>query len=219
VRDAVHIIAEVKRSSPSAGEICPGIEAAAVARVYESSGAAAVSVLTEPRHFCGSLDDLRTVSAAVSLPVLRKDFIVDHHQVNEAAVVGAEAVLLIAAILDRKELMALRELAEETLGMDALVEVHSEAEMKLARECGSRLIGVNNRNLATLEVDLGTSRALARYSDSSTTLISESGLRSGREIRQLRALGYSAFLVGEFLMRSANPGDQLRSLIEGAGRG
>ena len=149
-----------------------------VASLYAAHGAAAISVLTEPVYFSGSLDDLRSVCAAVSCPALRKDFIVDAHQIFEAAAAGAQAVLLIVASLAPAEIVALRTLAEDELGMDALVEVHAESEMQVAIDCGARIIGVNNRNLATLAVDLATSRALARYAQPGRVLVSESGLRT-----------------------------------------
>jgi indole-3-glycerol phosphate synthase/phosphoribosylanthranilate isomerase/anthranilate synthase/indole-3-glycerol phosphate synthase/phosphoribosylanthranilate isomerase len=209
----VNIIAEVKRSSPSAGAIRPGADPVQVASLYAAHGAAAVSVLTEPIYFSGSLDDLRSVCAAVSCPALRKDFIVDAHQVLEAAAAGAEAVLLIVASLTPAEIVALRTLAEDELGMDALVEVHAEPEMRIAIDCGARIIGVNNRNLATLAVDLATSRALARYAQPGRLLVSESGLRTAADLRQLGALGYSAFLVGELLMRAPDPARELENLI------
>jgi indole-3-glycerol phosphate synthase len=209
----VNIIAEVKRSSPSAGAIRPGADPVEIASLYASHGAAAISVLTEPSYFSGSLEDLCRVCAAVSAPVLRKDFIVDAHQIYEAAAAGAEAALLIVAALAPAELAELRRAAEDELGLDALVEVHAEPEMQTAIDCGAELIGVNNRNLATLEVDLATSRALARYVDAGRVLVSESGLRTAEHLRELRALGYSAFLIGETLMRSADPASQLATLI------
>ncbi|MGA2991210.1 MAG: indole-3-glycerol phosphate synthase TrpC [Candidatus Korobacteraceae bacterium] len=230
----VNIIAEVKRSSPTAGAIRPGADPVATASVYAANGAAAISVLTEPKYFSGSLDDLRAVCARLSpapadanaasslgpgCPVLRKDFIVDSHQIYEAAAAGAEAVLLIVASLAPSELVALRTLAEDELGLDALVEVHAEPEMRIAIECGAAIIGVNNRNLATLEVSLDTSRALARYVQPGRLLVSESGLRTPAHVRELRALGYGSFLIGETLMRSDDPAGELTRFITEAGRG
>jgi len=209
----VNIIAEVKRSSPSAGAIRPGADPVQFASLYAAHGAAAISVLTEQVYFSGSLDDLRSVCAAVSCPALRKDFIVDAHQVFEAAAAGAQAVLLIVASLAPAAIVALRTLAEDELGMDALVEVHAEPEMRIALDCGARIIGVNNRNLATLAVDLATSRALARYAHPGRVLVSESGLRTAADLRELGALGYGAFLVGELLMRAPNPALELENLI------
>jgi indole-3-glycerol phosphate synthase len=209
----VNLIAEVKRSSPSAGASRPGADPVQFASLYAAHGAAAISVLTEPVYFSGSLADLRSVCAAVSCPALRKDFIVDAYQILEAAAAGAEAVLLIVASLAPAEIVALRMLAEDELGMDALVEVHAESEMRVAIECGARIIGVNNRNLATLVVDLATSRALARYAQPGRVLVSESGLRSADDLRQLGGLGYTAFLVGELLMRAPDPARELENLI------
>jgi indole-3-glycerol phosphate synthase len=209
----VNIIAEVKRSSPSAGAICADADPVRFASLYAAHGAAAISVLTEPVYFSGSLADLRSVCAAVSRPALRKDFVVDSHQIFEAAAAGAEAVLLIVASLAPAEILALRTLAEDELGMDALVEVHAESEMRVAIDCGARIIGVNNRNLATLAVDLATSRALARYAQPGRVLVSESGLRTADDLRQLAALGYNAFLMGERLMRASDPAQELEELI------
>jgi indole-3-glycerol phosphate synthase/phosphoribosylanthranilate isomerase len=209
----VNLIAEVKRSSPSAGAIRADADPVQFASLYVAHGAAAISVLTEPIYFSGSLADLRAVCAAVSCPALRKDFIVDAHQVLEAAAAGAEAVLLIVASLAPAEIVALRRLAEDELGMDTLVEVHDESEMQIAIDCGARIIGVNNRNLATLAVDLATSRALARYAQPGRMLVSESGLRTAADLRQLAELGYNAFLMGERLMRAPDPARELETLI------
>ena len=214
----VNIIAEVKRSSPSAGAIRPGADPVQVASIYDRNGAAAISVLTEPNYFSGSLDDLRAVCAAVSRPALRKDFIVDAHQIYEAAAAGAEAVLLIVAALAPAEIIALRTLAEDELGLDALVEVHAEPEMQLAIDCGAAIIGVNNRNLSTLTVDLATSRALAHYARPGRVLVSESGLRTPEHLRELRGLGYGAFLIGELLMRAPDPARELGRFMTEAGR-
>jgi indole-3-glycerol phosphate synthase len=209
----INIIAEVKRNSPSAGAICADADPVRFASLYAAHGAAAISVLTEPVYFSGSLADLRSVCAAVSCPALRKDFIVDSHQIFEAAAAGAEAVLLIVASLAPAEIVALRTLAEDELGMDALVEVHAESEMRVAIDCGARIIGVNNRNLATLAVDLATSRALARYAQPGRVLVSESGLRTAGDLRQLSGLGYNAFLMGERLMRASDPAREPEELI------
>ncbi len=156
------IIAEFKRHSPSAGDIQPGADPVASARLYESGGAAAMSVLTEPQHFKGSLDDLRRVAAAVELPLLRKDFLVDRHQVYEAAIAGAEAVLVIVAGLTDAEALKLLD-AAHLVHLDALVEVHTAEELQRAASLGATLIGVNNRNLKTLKVDLETSLRLADW--------------------------------------------------------
>jgi len=205
------IIAEFKRHSPSAGAIQAGADPVEVARMYEAGGAAAMSVLTEPDHFKGSLDDLRSVAAAVELPLLRKDFAVDRHQVYEAALAGAEAVLVIVAGLSDAEALKLLDAAYQTK-LDALVEVHTAEELRRAAALGARLIGVNNRNLKTLQVDLETSLRLAELAPADATLVAESGLRTREDIERLQAAGYRAFLIGETLMRAADPRAELASL-------
>ncbi|HVJ05706.1 MAG TPA: indole-3-glycerol phosphate synthase TrpC [Candidatus Saccharimonadales bacterium] len=205
------IIAEFKRHSPSAGNIQGGADPLEVARMYEEGGAAAMSVLTEPEHFKGSLDDLRRVASGVSLPLLRKDFMVDRHQVYEAAIAGAEAVLVIVAGLTDADALKLLD-AAHLAHLDALVEVHTEEELRRAATLGATLIGVNNRNLKTLKVDLETSLRLAELAPKDATLVAESGLRTREDIERLRAAGYSAFLIGETLMRSGDPLATLREL-------
>ncbi len=211
-RDRVNIIAEVKRSSPSAGAIRSDADVVATATAYEQAGAAAISVLTEPSYFGGSLDDLRRAAKSASVPLLRKDFTVSAHQIYEAAACGASAILLIVAGLARAEVLSLREIAELELGLDALVEVHTTAEFDVAIECGAKIIGVNNRNLQTLTVSLDTSRQLAAKRRTDIVLVSESGIRTPGDIGELRTLGYDAFLIGETLMRSQDPATTLRSL-------
>jgi indole-3-glycerol phosphate synthase len=205
------IIAEFKRHSPSAGAIQSTADPATIARLYEAGGAAAMSVLTEPEHFHGSLDDLRQVSAAVRLPLLRKDFLVDRHQVFEAAVNGAEAILIIIAGLTDADALKLLD-AAHLVHLDALVEVHTEDELRRAAAIGATLIGVNNRNLKTLQVDLATSLQLAEFAPSGATLVAESGLRTRDDIVRLQAAGYRAFLIGEALMRAGDPLAALREL-------
>jgi indole-3-glycerol phosphate synthase len=204
------IIAEFKRHSPSAGDIQAGADPLAIARVYEAGGAAAMSVLTEPLHFKGSLEDLRRVAAAVKLPLLRKDFAVDRHQVYEAAIAGAEAVLVIVAGLTDADALKLLDAAHH-VHLDALVEVHTAEELQRAAALGATLIGVNNRNLKTLKVDLETSLRLAELAPSNATLVAESGLRMRADIERLQSAGYKAFLIGEALMRA---GDPLAALAE-----
>ncbi|HMF57365.1 MAG TPA: indole-3-glycerol phosphate synthase TrpC [Pyrinomonadaceae bacterium] len=218
-RDQVNIIAEVKRASPSKGIIRSEAKPSDIARSYEAGGAAAISVLTEEDRFLGSLDDLREVRSSVSLPVLRKDFIFDEFQVWEAAEAGADALLLIAAALDDENLARLLKITEEDSGMDALVEVHTKGEMRRALACGATLIGVNNRDLHTFKVSLDVSIELARYTPRDSLLVSESGLRTGEEIKQLRDAGYSAFLIGETLMRASEPEETLRELIKEGSKG
>lgn len=209
--DRINIIAEFKRRSPSKGTIRENADAAAMARSYESAGAAAISVLTEEKYFDGSLDDLRAVREVVSIPILRKDFIVDEYQVYESATAGADALLLIVAALDDETLARLLLLTEDELGMDALVEVHTKEEMDRAVALGAKLIGVNNRDLRTFNVSTETSARLAGFAPADTVLVSESGLNPD-EVGKLRAVGYKGFLVGEVLMRAADPERQLRLL-------
>jgi indole-3-glycerol phosphate synthase len=210
--DGVNIIAEFKRRSPSKGMIRADANLTEIAQSYRAGGAVAVSVLTEEDYFSGSLDDLRKVKATVELPVLRKDFVFEEYQVYESAAAGADALLLIVAALDDELLSRLRRLAEDELGIDALVEVHTSDEMKRAAACGANLIGVNNRDLRTFEVSLETSLALAREAPGAALLISESGLHSSHDLQQLRQAGYHGFLIGETLMRSADPEEALRNL-------
>jgi len=204
-----NIIAEFKRRSPSKGVIREDADAVTIARGYESAGAAALSVLTEENYFQGSLDDLRAVRKVVSIPILRKDFIFDEYQVYESAQAGADALLLIVAALDDETLSRLRRLAEEELGMDALVEVHTQEEMERAVAGGARLIGVNNRDLRTFSVSTETSAELARFAPQDAVLVSESGL-TPQKVGTLQAAGYKGFLVGEALMRASDPGRELQ---------
>lgn len=210
------VIAEYKRASPSKGVIRADLSPVEVAGAYRAGGAAAISVLTEEEHFQGSLEDLRAVVAAVTLPVLRKDFIFHEYQIYEAAAAGAAAILLIVAALDDETLARLRGVAEEELGMDALVEVHTAEEMQRAADCGASVIGVNNRDLRTFRVSLDVSAELAGAAPARALLVSESGLRTGADIRRLRALGYEAFLIGETLMRAERPEVMLRELLDSA---
>jgi indole-3-glycerol phosphate synthase len=209
---ALNVIAEIKRASPSKGELRGDVEPAQLARAYERGGAAAISVLTEEEFFRGSLQDLRDVRAAVALPVLRKDFIVDEWQIYEAAEAGADALLLIVSALDDATLARLLRLTEEELGMDALVEVHTPEELARAEECGARIVGVNNRNLRSFDVSLETSVEIALLAAPGTVLVSESGLRTRGDLERLAALGYKGFLIGETLMRSDAPESVLREL-------
>jgi len=206
--DRVNIIAEFKRRSPSKGEIRRNADPAGIAKSYELGGAAAVSVLTEEDYFAGSLDDLRAVRQVVPLPLLRKDFVFDEYQVYESAA-GADALLLIVAALDDDTLARLRTITEDELGMDALVEVHTEEELGRAVRAGAQVIGVNNRDLSTFEVSLETSVQLASAAPQDTFLISESGIGSVEDIERLRALGYRGFLIGETLMRADDPEELL----------
>lgn len=214
----LNVVAECKRRSPSRGMLRDAYDAAAIARAYEGAGAAAVSVLTEPAFFDGALEHLAAVRGAVSLPLLRKDFIVTPYQVVEARAFGADAVLLIAAALGRDTLAQLRELAE-SLGLAALVEVHDEAEVDGALEAGARIVGVNNRNLRTLAVSVEASERLIERIPEACVAVAESGLKSGEALRRLAAAGYDAFLVGEHLMTAADPGAALTALLAETGEG
>jgi indole-3-glycerol phosphate synthase len=196
------LIAEHKRRSPSAGAIREDLELEDVVRAYERGGASAVSVLTEGSSFGGSLEDLATARAATALPILRKDFIVDRYQLLEAAAGGADAVLLIVAALSPEELRRLHKEASE-LGLDALVEVHDADELEVALSLGASLIGINNRNLATLEVDTGTTFALLERVAGAAAVVAESGFSTRAQLDELERAGVDAVLIGEALMRAA----------------
>lgn len=202
--EGVAIIAEVKKASPSKGVICPDFDPVKISKSYKQGGASGVSVLTDRDFFQGSMDYLVQVRAAIDLPVLRKDFIIDSLQVDEASTFGADAILLIAAILDTIQLRDFHQQAEG-LGMDVLVEVHDEYELESALRAESRLIGVNNRNLQDFTVDLETTFRLKKEVPSGIPLVSESGISSVDDIRKLLAHGVQAALIGESLMRK--PGD------------
>jgi indole-3-glycerol phosphate synthase len=205
------ILAEVKQASPSAGRLAVSFDPARIAAGYAAGGAAALSVLTDREFFRGSLADLEAARAACALPCLRKDFTLDAAQIDEAAAHGADAVLLIAAILTERELRDLREAAERQ-GMAALVEVHEAAELERALGSGARIIGVNNRNLRSFETRLETALELAPRIPAHVVRVAESGIRSGGDVRRLREAGYQAFLVGEHLMRAADPAAALAEL-------
>jgi indole-3-glycerol phosphate synthase len=206
------VIAECKRRSPSRGVLTARYDPCAIACAYERGGAAAISVLTEPTFFDGSLEHLSGVRAAVRLPLLRKDFIVDEYQLLEARAAGADAVLLIVAALDEAALSRLQTRAWE-LGLAALVEVHDEEELRRALDCGARIVGVNNRNLRTLDVDVEASDRLAGLVPPGTVAVSESGLRSRAELDRLAALGYRAFLIGERFMTDPDPARAVAELV------
>lgn len=217
-RGGVALIAEVKRASPSKGLLNPHLDAAALARTYAAGGAAVISVLTDGHFFQGSLADLRAVRGAVDLPVLRKDFILDPCQVYEARAAGADAVLLIAAVLDDERLHALYRLVRD-LGMDALVEVHDEAELDRALSLAPRIVGVNNRDLRTFQVDLETTARLQSHLRSASqyppgvTLVAESGIHTPADVARLAAMGAHAMLVGEALVCAADTEAAVRRLV------
>ena len=208
----VAVIAEVKRNSPSAGALAAIDDPAALAREYESGGARVISVLTEPRRFHGSLDDLRAVRSAVDVPVLRKDFVVSSYQVWEARAHGADMVLLIVAALDQNALVSLCERVE-SLGMTALVEVHDEEEARRAVDAGARIIGVNARNLRTLDVDRGTFARVAPLLPDNIVKVAESGVRDTHDLLAYAAAGADAVLVGEGLVRQRDPRQAVADLV------
>jgi len=206
------IIAEIKKASPSKGLLAADFDAARIATAYQHGGASALSVLTDETFFQGSLGDLENARAAVSLPVLRKDFTIARAQIVEAAAHGADAILLIAAILTEGEIRAFREAAAR-YRMAALVEVHNRRELDAAIAAGSDIIGVNNRDLTTFEVALETSLRLAEHIPAGALRVSESGIHDARDISTLLAAGYTAFLVGEHLMKSGDPAAALKKLV------
>jgi indole-3-glycerol phosphate synthase len=225
-RGEIALIAEVKKASPSAGVICQDFDPVRIAREYEVAGASCLSVLTDEKFFQGSLDYLRQIRAAVKLPLLRKDFIIDERQILEAIEWGADAILLIVAILSDEQLKRFHSLATEA-GLAALVEIHDEAELGRAMELGATLIGVNNRNLKTFEVDLATTEKLAlklksgtgfqsvsdRQDACPTLLVAESGIHTRADVERLKRCGARAILVGESLMRGEDIGTKVRELI------
>jgi indole-3-glycerol phosphate synthase len=214
----LNVIAECKRRSPSKGVLRPDYDPPTIARGYADAGAAAISVLTEPTFFDGALDHLKAVRAAVDVPLLRKDFIVSEYQIVEARAAGADAVLLIVAALARAELGQLMTSAAEQQ-LDVLVEVHDDRELDDALNAGAVVIGVNNRNLRTLAVDVGASERLIGRMPADVVAVSESGLRTADDLMRLSGLGYRAFLIGERFMTEADPGDGLRRLLAAARAG
>jgi len=214
-RAQVNIIAEIKQRSPSKGIIRDDFDPIRIADSYAGAGAAALSVLAEEDFFGGSLEHLEAIRSRVALPLLRKDFIFDEYQLYESLLAGADAVLLIVGILEDELLGSLIDLADK-LELNALVEVHSADEMKRAIRAGATMIGVNNRDLTTFAVDLETSIDLVRLAPENALLVSESGIRTGSDIRRLKSAGFNAFLVGEQLMRAADPGAALAQLIREA---
>jgi indole-3-glycerol phosphate synthase len=208
----VNVIAEVKRASPSRGDIQQDADPVAIARAFADAGAAAISVLTDTRFFLGAPEHLASVRAAIPVPVIRKDFIFDEYQIYQSRALGADGLLLIARILDSKDLRTLVGVTR-SLHMEALVEVHSEEDLHKAIDCGADLIGVNNRDLGTMAVSLETSLLLAPMLTDRVVKVSESGIETRADIDRLRSAGYDAFLIGERLMRESSPGDALRSIL------
>lgn len=210
-QEGMSFICEVKKASPSKGLISPDFRPLDIAREYEAAGADAISVLTEPERFLGSDEYLRDISAAVSLPTLRKDFVVDEYMIYEARLLGASAVLLICAILSANQLEKFAQTARK-LGLSALVEAHTADEVKMALDAGAEIIGVNNRDLKTFEVDINTSLRLRDMVPQNVLYVSESGIRTAQDVANLRANGTDAVLIGETLMRSADKRSALDSL-------
>jgi indole-3-glycerol phosphate synthase len=210
-RDDVAVIAEIKRASPSKGALAPDLDPASLARAYTSGGAAALSVLTDREFFKGSPADLAAARNATPLPVLRKDFTVGPADVLDARAMGADAVLLIAAALSQEELESLHTLANR-IGLDALVEVHDEEEAQLALQIGATLIGVNQRDLVTFEVDTARAERVGRVLPEDVIRVAESGIRDGDDVRRLATAGFDAVLVGEALVASADPSGAVSAL-------
>ena len=214
---APSVIAEIKRASPSAGAIREGADAPAIATMYEQAGAAALSVLTEPDYFDGQLADMVAARDATSLPVIRKDFIVDPWQIYDSRAAGADAVLLIVALLGR-DLAGYLETAA-VLGIDALVEVHDEAELEIALDAGANMVGVNNRDLRDLSIDLAVTERLAPRLPPEVTLVAESGIQNAGDARRMFDAGATTLLVGSALMARADPGQALQRLLTTGGKG
>ncbi|MBM3154982.1 MAG: indole-3-glycerol phosphate synthase TrpC [Chloroflexi bacterium] len=213
--DAIRLIAEVKKASPSKGIIRPDFDAGAIAQIYANNGASAISVLTESRHFQGSLEHLQEVRSALGdrgVPLLRKDFICEPYQVYESRAYGADSLLLIVAILQPGELQELLGLSHE-LDMSCLVEVHDEAEVEVAMKSGARIIGINNRDLTTFAVDLATTERLRPLIPSDRIVVSESGVKERADIERLNKLGIDAVLIGEALMSASDVAAKMRELL------
>lgn len=210
--DWTAIIAEIKKGSPSRGVIRADFDPLEIAEIYQNNGATCLSVLTDEKFFLGHLRYLALIREAVSLPLLRKDFVCDPYQIFEARAAGADAILLIAAMLDLHQLIEFQALARE-IHLDVLLEVHDEREMEAALQTECALIGVNNRNLRTFETDLGTTGRLARMLPPDRLLVTESGINSRGDVERLRADGAKAFLIGETLMREADIAAKLQELL------
>ncbi len=211
-RDGISLIAEVKRKSPSKGDILPDMDVAHLATLYEQSGARAVSVLTDHKFFGGSMDDLYKAHTHTKLPCLRKEFIIDPYQIYEARAAGAAAVLLIVRILSDEELRSFRTVCRK-LGISALVETHTEDEILRAIDSGANIIGINNRDLDTLEIDLGTTLRLKKRVSGGHTLVSESGIHTRRDVKTLEDGGVDAILVGESILSSGNIRGKIQELL------
>ncbi len=209
--NGIKLIAEIKKASPSKGLLCPDFKPAEMAQVYEKSGAAAISVLTEINHFQGSLEHLKDIREKVNLPLLRKDFIFDEYQVYETAISGADALLLIAAILNQKQLANLLNLSHN-LGMACLVEIHDKSELEKALQSGAEIIGINNRDLKTFETDIETTRNLRYFIPRGKIVVSESGIKNHDDIKRLESWGVNAALVGETLVTAQDIRGRIKEL-------
>lgn len=209
----IKVIAEIKRASPSKGILREDFDPVDIAKSYSKGGASAISVLTDKKFFKGDLTYLRDVKNTVQVPLLRKDFVIDPYQLYEARLYGADAILLIAAVLDKKSLTELLNLTHH-LGMNAIVEVHNEEELESALVAGGRVIGINNRNLKTFDVSLEVSRRLAKLVPKGKIVISESGIGSGEDVKRLKDNGIYVFLIGEAFMKAPDPGSELNKLLE-----
>lgn len=210
--EPVRLIAEVKKASPSKGLIRADFDPVEIACMYEKSGASAISVLTDEKYFQGHLDYLKAIRAEVGIPLLRKDFIIDEYQIYEARAAGADAILLIAAVLNSDKISMFKHIADE-LGMASLVETHMADEMKIAIDAGAEIIGINNRNLQTFEVSLETTLELAKMAPERCILVSESGISTHANVMMLYDAGVDAILVGESLMREADPAAKVMDLL------
>ena len=206
------LIGEIKKASPSAGVIAQSFDPVAIAKNYGRAGADAISILTDEKFFQGKLDDLVDVRRAVSLPILRKDFVLEEIQIAESAAAGADAILLIVAVLDQKQLIDLCAAAVK-YRVDALVEVHSREELDRALDAGVKIIGINNRDLATFDVDLSVTEKLCRHVPDEVVLVSESGMKTAEDVARIQACGVDAILIGEALMRGQLSIEELRGVI------
>lgn len=213
-KSGLSVIAEVKKASPSKGVICEDFTPIGIAKEYEKAGADAVSVLTEEHYFKGSSQYLQAIREKVDLPILRKDFIIDAYQIYESLIIGADAVLLIAALLDSSTITRFMRIAD-TLGLACLVEVHNEKELRTALDAGARMIGINNRDLKTFEVDLQTTQRLAKLTPTDRVVVAESGIVTNADMKAIFSYGADAVLVGEALMRSDNMKEKLAELRQG----
>ena len=209
----INLIAEIKKASPSKGVLCKAFNPARIAAEYKMNRASALSVLTEEKFFLGSLDHIRQVKGVTDLPVLRKDFIIDQYQIYESALCGADAVLLIADILSKEELKDFCALSKK-LGIDALLEVHNEEDLKKALKVGAKIIGINNRDLHTFHVDIGVTTRLIKAIPDGKIVISESGIKSHEDVMFLKSLGVNAVLIGEAFMTAGDIGAKVKELME-----